>query len=97
MVTSNPARKNATRRTREEIVPRSPLPNSAPAMQRMPRATMTMLMSISTVGIYTAMGSRSTWRRAMSVIEMFRQLLGFATNLEAFLFGATTKVSLHFV
>jgi hypothetical protein len=32
MVASSPARKNITRRTREEMVPRSPFPNNAPAI-----------------------------------------------------------------
>jgi hypothetical protein len=49
MVASSPARKNITRRTREEMVPRSPFPNNAPAIQRRPKATMTMLMKSSTV------------------------------------------------
>jgi hypothetical protein len=62
VVTSSPARKNITRRTREEMVPRSPLPNNAPAVQRRPRATMKMLMSSSTVGIYAQMRSGSRYR-----------------------------------
>ena len=62
LVTSSPARKNITRRTREEMVPRSPLPNNAPPMQRRPKPIMTMLMSESTVGIYTQRGSGSRER-----------------------------------
>ena len=58
MVTSSPAKKAITRRTREEMVPRSPLPNSAPTIRRRPKAIMTMLMSISTVGIYSATGEQ---------------------------------------
>jgi hypothetical protein len=56
------------------MVPRSPLPNSAPAIQRMPKATMTMLMNVSTVGIYTPNGEQVNIAGSMSEIGMLRQL-----------------------
>jgi hypothetical protein len=59
MIASNPARKSITRRTREEKVPRSPLPNNAPAMHRTPNAIETILTIRATVGIYAQMGSGS--------------------------------------
>jgi hypothetical protein len=74
MVASSPARKNITRRTREEMVPRSPFPNNAPAIQRRPKATMTMLMKSSTVGIYNPNGERVKIAGSMSAMAMFRQL-----------------------
>ena len=58
MVTSSPAMKAITRRTREEMVPRSPLPNSAPAIRRRPKTTIAMLMRVSTVVIYTVSGKQ---------------------------------------
>jgi hypothetical protein len=73
MVTSSPAMKAITRRTRDEMVPRSPLPNSAPAMRRRPKATMTILMSVSTVDIYTANEKRVNIAGSVSVMGMLRQ------------------------
>jgi hypothetical protein len=73
MVTSSPARKNITRRTREEMVPRSPLPNNAPAIQRRPKATMTTLMSTSTVDIYNPNGERVKIAGPMSEMAIYRQ------------------------
>ena len=69
MVASSPARKNITRRTREEMVPRSPLPNNAPAIQRRPKATITMLMSRSKLGIYNPNGERVKIAGSMSSIK----------------------------
>jgi len=74
MVTSSPARKNITRRTREEMVPRSPLPNNAPAIQRRPKAAMTTLMSTSTVDIYNPNGERVKIAGPMSEMRILRQL-----------------------
>ena len=74
MVASSPARKNITRRTREEMVPRSPFPNNAPAIQRRQKATMTMLMKSSTVGIYNSNGERVKIAGSMSAIGMLQQL-----------------------
>jgi hypothetical protein len=74
MVASSPARKDITRRTREEMVPRSPFPNNAPAIQRRPKATMTTLMSGSTVGTYTQKGKRVKIAGSMSEIAILQQL-----------------------
>jgi hypothetical protein len=84
MVVSSPARKNITRRTREEMVPRSPLPNNAPAIQRRPKATMTMLMSSSTVGIYNPNGERIKIAGSMSDIKILRQLKALVRAKNAF-------------
>jgi hypothetical protein len=48
------------------MVPRSPFPNNAPAIQRRPKATMTMLMKSSTVGIYNPNGERVKIAASMS-------------------------------
>jgi hypothetical protein len=77
MVASSPARKNITRRTREEMVPRSPFPNNAPAIQRRPKAIITMLMKSSTAGIYNPNGEPVKIAGSMSEMAIFCQLRVF--------------------